>query len=250
MVAMAEKCRCGKKSVFYRKYEGTRLCKDHFCLSIEKKVKKNIRKYGGLDHGDKISIGLSGDAGSVVLAYIINKNFKSREDLSIFTVSIDEQIKSFSNERLNIAKNLCKKLGMKNYVFPIGKKLADCEKCEAAKQDLLIKKSKELGAIKLFTGHTLEDEIVKMFLDFLKGSALKTDDRKISIPVINPLIDIPEDEIKLYASLKELKFSDKKCPCESNLRYDVRNLLDQTEKRFSGSKFSFMESFRKLENSG
>lgn len=89
-----------------------------------------------------------------------------------------------------------------------------------------------------------------MFLDFLKGSALKTEIRKTEIPVINPLIDIPEDEIRLYASLKELKFSGKKCPFESSLRSDVRNLLDQTEKRFSGSKFSFMESFRKLESSG
>lgn len=161
MISKTEKCRCGKKSVFYRKYEGTRLCKDHFCLSIEKKIKKNIRKYGGLDHGDNISIAISGDAGSVVLAYIINKNFKSREDLSIFTVSIDEQIKSFSNERLDIAKNLCKKLGTKNYVFSLDKKSSGCEKCLNLRRDVLTKKSNKLGATKLFTGHNLEDKSSK-----------------------------------------------------------------------------------------
>ncbi len=264
------KCKCGKKAIFYRKYEGTYLCKSCFCRSIERKVKRTIRKYKLIKPKDKIAFALSGGKDSSLVLYLMKKIFKNRKDLKFFAISIDEGIKGYRDESLKKAKQLCKKLNIPHYVFSFKKEFGKdldqlvkekklkegvCTYCGVGRRWILNKKAKELGANKICFGHNLDDEIQGIFLDYIKGDLLRLirmdtkpiiKDKSLFIPRIKPLREIPERESALYAIVKNLDFYMAECPYASGMRFEIRDFLNNLEENHPGVKFSIFETFNKI----
>jgi len=116
-MASRKRCRCGRKVVFFRKYEGSYLCRQCFLESIEKKFKRTVRKYGMLKSGDKIAVALSGGKDSSAVLYLMNKIVKPRRDIDLIAIMIDEGTGDYRKKHLELAKKFCKKLGVKYHVF-------------------------------------------------------------------------------------------------------------------------------------
>jgi len=266
-------CTCGKKPVFYRRYEGRYYCKACFCESFEKKVKKTIAKYKLIEKGDRIAFGLSGGKDSSAVLYLLHKILSPRRDIKMFAISMDEGIAGYRNETLKKAKELCKSLGVKHHIFsfkdilgkPLDKKIIErgerdyCTLCGVGRRYVLNLAARKLKATKLCLGHNLDDEAQAVLMNFFRGDLLragrlgtKTDAAlsekhgNLFIPRIKPLRFIPEKEVTLYAVLKKLPYSDLECPYAQGMRFDVRDFLNEMENKHPGMKFALLEGYDKI----
>ncbi len=265
---MKARCRCGRPSIYVK--SGLVLCRSHFLGNIEKKVKKTVGKGRMLAAGDRIAFALSGGADSAVAAYIVHDILKQRKDIKYSAVMLDDSTKS-GRQKLEKAKNLCKKLGIGHHVFScksdFGIDMKSLQKIEGiepstrmgiARKYMLNKAARQLKAAKLCVGHTLDDEAQTIIMNFLRGDlskasragfAVKKDfgerQGRIFVPRIKPLREISEEEIKLYASLKGIAHAEKKS-MEGGIRADVSSFLDKMEKKQPGAKLSILHTFGKL----
>jgi len=197
--------------VYFRRNEGHHYCKNHFIKNIEKRVKRTIRVNKLIENGDRIAVAVSGGKDSANVLFLLNKIFKNNPKIKLFAITLDE--------------------GKKGY------------------RHLLDKKARELKATKLAIGWNLDDECQNILMSILKGGLLRgLTNHKIFIPVIKPLITIPENESELYARLNNISFHPKKCNSSADniLREQVRKFLNNLEETSPGIKYSLYESSRKI----
>ena len=259
---------CGKPAVIYRKYEGRGWCKEHFSLQLEKKVKMTIRKNRLIKPNDKICVAVSGGKDSSTLLYLMNKFFGKRPDIEICALAVDEGISGYRSESINEVKKLSKRLGVELVVVSFKKEFGmtldqivkkdyrPCTYCGVLRRYVLNKKSREIGATKLATGHNMDDEIQSIFINNLKGDInrllrLGADPIIVNHPKfvhrIKPLRDVPEKEIALYALLHGINAHFGKCPyVKGGLRFEVRNFLNHVEEKYPGTKYNIVRNFDML----
>lgn len=273
-----KRCSCGRKVVFFRKYEGSYLCKSCFLESIEKKFKRTVRKYGMLKSGDKIAVAFSGGKDSSAVLYLMNKIVKPRRDMGLIAIMIDEGTGDYRKKHLALAKKLCKKLGVEYHIFSFknefGKTMKQkvkeidkgrvkikepCTYCGVGRRYILNKKARELGATKLCMGHNLDDEAQAVILNYVRGDlyrasrmgpvtdwSLRKEKGKLFIPRIKPLREIPEKESAIFSILMGFDLCWDKCPYAGGIRFDAKDFINNLEKKYPGIKFTVLETFDKL----
>jgi uncharacterized protein (TIGR00269 family) len=276
-VAEKPTCKCGKPAVIFRKYEGSYLCKAHFLQSVEKKVKRNIRTHNLVKPGDKMGVGLSGGKDSITCLYLLHKILGPRRDIKIVAISLDEGIKGYRTDSLKCARDMCRKLGIKHYVYSFKKefgKMLDqkvahvrksasgkryeqelaCTLCGVARRYMLNKYSRQLKLTKLCTGHNLDDESQAVLMNYIRGDMYRASrmgpepvqyDKKF-IGRIKPLRFIPEKEVALYAVLAGIRYHNEECPHRTGLRLEIRDFVNSLEENHSGVKFTILETFDRI----
>ncbi|MBW6462043.1 MAG: TIGR00269 family protein [DPANN group archaeon] len=269
------KCsKCEKKAVYYRKFEGQWLCKNHFSTSIEKRARKTIRTCELIEHNDRIAVGISGGKDSLTMLYFLNKITSRRKDVSIFAILIDEGIKGYREHGRKTAIDYCEKLGVTlaiasfedeygmplDKIIKIGKKndkaVKACTYCGVFRRKLLNDTSRELGATKLAIGHNLDDEAQAIMANNIRGDLLRSarlgakalviEDERL-IPRIKPLRDIPEKEVALFTMINGIPADFAECPyAEESFRWSVRDMINTMEKKYPGTKYSIVRTFDNL----
>ncbi|RLI91542.1 MAG: TIGR00269 family protein [Candidatus Altiarchaeales archaeon] len=269
------KCaRCNKRAEIELKYSGEFLCGNCFIRLFEKRVRRNIRSNRLLKPTDKTAVALSGGKDSTVVLHILNDLHKRAPRSELIAISIDQGMGKFQEKSLNAAKAICKKLGVKQYVYSFGeefgltmdeiversKRLKNpapaCSYCGVLRRKLLNDKARELGITKIATGHNLDDEIQSSLMNFIRGDldriarmgaiAGVIKNEKF-IPRIKPLRECPEEEVRVYAGLKRIEFETSRCPySEDAFRRTIREVIDRIEERHPGSKFQILKSTDRL----
>ena len=177
------KCqRCGKSAVIYQKYSNAHLCKSHFIEDVERKIKRDIRKFKMIGRGEKIAVALSGGKDSISLLYVLHKVFKNRPDLEFMAITIDEGIKGYRAHTLEHAIRLTGELGISHIIrsfedefktsldaLTLKKENAACTLCGVLRKNILNKTARELGADKIAIGHNLDDESQTILMNYLRG---------------------------------------------------------------------------------
>jgi len=268
MVKICSKCK--KPAVTYIRYNGTHLCRDHFNLYFEKRVKKDIKKQGKTNKKTKIAVAVSGGKDSIVALYITHKIFSKRPDVKIIGLSVDEGIKGYRNKSLSYAKKACKNLDIKHYVVSFkemigltmdeialkAKDLNECSFCGVFRRFCLNKTAKNQNVDKLVTGHNLDDMSQSILMNFVKADVKKLarlgPHKKIQpglIPRLLPLRTIPEKENALYAIINDIEFYTAKCPYSNEaLRGDFRDIIDTLEFRDPGTRHSILNSYEEIKD--
>lgn len=261
--------------MIFRDYEGVALCRKHFLMSVEKKVKKVAGKYGMLQKGDRIGVALSGGKDSAAALYLMKQIIGQRRDMEIVALSIDEGIRGSRDLALKKSKQLCRKLGIRQYVFSYKKELGStldqkvrklglgmndvCGLCGVSRRWILNKKARELGLTKICFGMNLNDEAESIMMNYVRGDiprasrlgpvteySTKKEGGAMFIPRIKPLRWIPEKEVELYARLSGLPFRPKECKYRGGLRVDVEKALDMLEKKHVGLMFTVVSTFDRM----
>jgi uncharacterized protein (TIGR00269 family) len=263
------KCqRCNKTAVLFQKYSNAHLCKMHFIEDVERKIKRDIRKFAMVGKGERIAVALSGGKDSTVLLYVLNKIFQNRRDLKISAIAIDEGIKGYREHTLENASKLTNELGIpltiKSFKEGFGitldelthkKEHAPCTLCGVLRKNLLNKAARELGADKLAIGHNLDDESKTILMNYLRGDVdrLKRMSREMQpglVLRIKPLRSIPEKEVALYGFLNKLPVSTDECPYAGQaLRNEIREMINNYEIRHPGTKYSLLGGFDSISQS-
>jgi len=275
---MPSKCTmCGRRdAVYMRPYSGEKLCTRCFCLSIESKVRATIAKYDMLRFDDRIAVGVSGGKDSMALLHILAKLEESFPKAKLTAITVDEGIRDYRDEALEIAERGCQKLGVEHVVVSFkelfGKKLEElveelrqknnseggltpCAYCGVLRRRALNTAARNIGATKLATAHNLDDETQTMLLNILHGDPLRMARTKPVSPStgssfvcrIKPFCEVLEKETALYAYLKENEFQSTPCPYASSaLRNDARTMLNRMEEKHPGLKYTVYRSAEKL----
>lgn len=251
--------KCKKKAVIYQKYSNAHLCKDHFIEDVERKIKRDIRKFQMVERGDRITVALSGGKDSIVLLYVLHKIFNKRPDIEIRALTIDEGIKNYREHTLPHAVELTKKLGIPHTICSFEKRFdttldelkqkngtAACTLCGVLRKNLLNSAARELGAYKLAIGHNLDDEAQTILMNYLRGDVdrmkrMTGTKQPGMVQRIKPLRSIPEKEVALYALLHDLPVSSDECPYAGEaLRNEIREMINNFEVKHPGTKYSLL----------
>ncbi len=267
----------------YAAYSGLHLCEDHFCRSVESRVRKRIREDTLLADDatptdpDRWMIGLSGGKDSVVLTQILHETFVDDPRVDLTAVTIHEGIDGYRDASVDASRDLTATLNLThevvNYVDEYGIEMdsvadddplnmAPCAYCGVFRRDALSRYAEQYEADKLLTGHNLDDEAQTALMNLLSGDVAQVakhfdaslgsfDDRQIDddpfVPRAKPLRDIPEKEVALYAHLRDLPTHMAECPHASDAyRGEIQSHLHELEEAHPGTRHSIMSGYEEL----
>lgn len=263
-----------REAFFHRPYSGQTLCKKCFTTSIEAKVRATITRYQMLKFNDHLAVAVSGGKDSLGLLYILAKIRKNRPKTTLTAVTVDEGIKGYRDEALDIAASTCKKLEVPHHVVSFKelygfsldeivervqekgqRELTACAYCGVLRRRAMNHGARQVRANKIATAHTLDDEAQTVLMNILRGDIVRLAKEKpitsevhpLFVQKIKPFCEIPERESALYAYAKKIAFQDTPCPYASEaLRNDIRGILNRMEEKHAGTKFTVFRAIGKL----
>jgi uncharacterized protein (TIGR00269 family) len=263
-----------RDAFFFRPYSGERLCKKCFVESIEAKVRCTIGKYGMFGFDDRIAVAVSGGKDSISLLHILAKTERAHPKSSLVAVTVDEGIKGYRDEALEIAAANCKTLGVEHHVVSFKglygftldeiiaradakgeRKLTACAYCGVLRRRALNVAARDVCADKVATAHTLDDEVQTSLMNIFRGDIARLAKEKPVTDVVHPRLvrkvkpfcEIPERESTLYAYVKQIRFQDTPCPYASEaLRNDIRAMLNRMEEKRAGTKYAVFKSMERI----
>ena len=269
-------CTCCKirPVFFYRQYSGERLCKKCFIASIEAKVRATITRYHMLHFNDHLAVAVSGGKDSLSILYILAKLRRFRPKTTLTAVTVDEGIRGYREEALEIATKLCKKLEVPHHIVSFKElfgftldemivrvrergqtKLTACAYCGVMRRRAINTGARQVKADKIATGHTLDDEVQTELMNIFHGDITRLAKEKpvtdevhpMFVQKIKPFCEIPEKESALYAYVKKIAFQDTPCPYASEaLRNDIRGMLNCIEAKHTGTKFTVFKAIERI----
>ncbi|WIV65829.1 tRNA 2-thiolation protein NcsA [Natrialbaceae archaeon AArc-T1-2] len=274
--------RCGGDAVMHAAYSGAHLCERHFRESVEKRVRRRIRR-DDLVPGDASPedpetwvIGLSGGKDSVVLTQILHDTFAEDPRIELVGLTIHEGIEGYRDESVAACLELADDLGIRHelasYEEEFGIRMDDvveddpenmaaCAYCGVFRRDLLSRYAAELEADLLLTGHNLDDEAQTALMNFLEGDLgqiakhfdaslgplSERNEQDEFVPRAKPLRDVPEKEVALYAHLADLPAHITECPHASEAyRGEIQQLLYDLEENHPGTRHSILSGYEEL----
>jgi uncharacterized protein (TIGR00269 family) len=266
-------CR-SRNAFFFRPYSGERLCEKCFIESLEDKVRATIAKYNMFCFDDRIAVAVSGGKDSLSLLHILAKMERAHPRASLVAVTVDEGVEGYRDEALEIAAANCGTLGIEHHIVSFdelfgftldeivrraGRKgekgLTSCAYCGVLRRRALNLAARDVGADKVATAHTLDDEVQTGLMNIFRGDLFRlakekpvTDDVHPGlVRKVKPFCEVPEKESTLYAYVKRIRFQDTPCPYASEaLRNDIRAMLNRMEQKRAGTKFAVFKSMERL----
>jgi len=251
-----------------------RLCRKCFAESIEEKTRATIAKYRMFSHDDRIAVAVSGGKDSVSLLHVLAKIEERYPKAELVAVTVDEGIKGYRDEALRIAAENCKELGVEHRIVTFRRlfgrtfdqmvervrgcdvvNLTPCAYCGVLRRKALNAAARNVGADKLVTGHTLDDETQTILLNIFHGDVLRLAKEKPVTDMVHaklvrrvkPFCEIPERETALYAFVKSVRFQGSPCPYAGEaLRNDARAILNGLEEEHPGIMFSIFKSIERI----
>ena len=274
--------KCGRDAVMHAGYSGAHLCGDHFCATVEKRLRRRVREDSLLPDDatpeEPVTwvVGLSGGKDSVVLTEILADTFARDPRVELVALSIHEGIEGYRDESLDASKELTADLDIHHevvtYEADLGVRMDDvvekdpenmaaCAYCGVFRRDLLETYAEDLGADLLLTGHNLDDEAETALMNVLEGDVKQIakhfdaslgpmDERSETehfVPRAKPLRDVPEKEVALYAHLRDLPAHITECPHASEAyRGEVQEVMLGLEENHPGTRHSIMAGYEEL----
>ncbi len=260
------KMNCCNEKPIIALYSGEKLCKNHFNQYFNDKIFKTIRQFDLIGKEENLGIALSGGKDSLTVLYILNKLSQQNPKIKINAIAIDEGIAGYRDKTLEKAKEFCQNNNISLHIFSYKEefgltldemlKILDvrpCTICGIFRRYLLNKKSKELKLTKLATGHNLDDECQSILMNQLKNNIQASarlgpkvgliQDEKF-VQRIKPLYLCTEKEVTTYAFINGLLDEFTECPnVAQSFRAQVRDMLNNMEHKFPGTKYSIVNSF-------
>ncbi len=274
--------RCDGEAVMHAAYSGAHLCEDHFLESVEKRVRRRVRRDALVsqeatpEHPQTWVIGLSGGKDSVVLTKILHETFAEDPRIDLVGLTIHEGIEGYRDASLEACVELAADLGIRHEVVSYEEEfgvrmddvveddpenMAACAYCGVFRRDVLSRYAEKFDADLLLTGHNLDDEAQTALMNVLEGDVAQMAkhfdaslgplserrDQEAFVPRAKPLRDVPEKEVALYAHLEELPVHMAECPHSSEAyRGEIQQVLYGLEENHPGTRHSILSGYEEL----
>lgn len=261
---MEESCdHCSKPAIYYRRYSGERTCKKHFIASVDKRVRREVRRY--LRRDSRVGLAVSGGKDSLSMAHAMGKLRSRFPEMELVGLIVDEGIDGYRGASIEKAREALHKLGIEHRVFSFqegfsttldemversGDRNQACTFCGVLRRRALDRVAKESGVEVVLTGHNLDDLAQTVLLSIIQGNVRHLTQEPDFPGVVRrekPLRNLLEREVTLYALLSGIDYYDLHCPyTRSSLRNEVRNFLVDLEAGHSGVTYSIARTGEKI----
>jgi len=260
--------RCSAAAVEWIRYGGEHLCRDHFLGFVERRAKREFRSQVHLRGQERIAIGMSGGKDSSATAALLVEFLRSRRDIELIGITIDEGIASYRPAGIDFAKRLCARLGIEHRVLAYREtsghtmdevvardpESIPCSYCGPFRRQALNRAAVEVGADYVATGLNLDDTAQSILMNVARGDIEKLarlgphEGRQPGlVPRIQPLRMIPEKEVYLYALLRGIEFHDATCPyAERAQRGRFREILHRLEEESPGTRHAIVSGYDQM----
>lgn len=266
--------KCQKEeSLYYRAHSGEYLCKKCFLRSIESKAAKTISKYSMIEYGDKVAVGVSGGKDSLSLLYILKMLFDQHPNNGneLVAVTIDEGIRGYRDESLQIVKDFCAQLHIESKIlsyqslFAIdmdqammqrsSQKISSCSICGTFRRRAIDIVAETVGADIVATAHNMDDQLQTFMINLLAGDVERigwiypepVQYTQTGMKKVKPFVEIYEYEIAFYALQRDIPFQSEECPyMNESIRTDLREFFNRLERDHPGIKYNAYRSMTKV----
>ena len=208
-------------------------------------IRRADEKYGMIENGDKIAVGVSGGKDSMLLLFALSiyKKF-CKKDFLIEAVTVDLGFESFDTSPI---RAFCEKIGVSytviksdigEVVFNIRREKNPCALCANMRRGAVNGAAKELGCNKVALAHHRDDAIETLLMSMFIESRMNTFApvtylSRVDLKVIRPFIYVPEEIIVNCVRDNELPIVESVCPIDGKTaRQDVKELISELSKRF------------------
>jgi cytoplasmic tRNA 2-thiolation protein 1 len=266
--------KCQKEeSLYYRAYSGEYLCKKCFLRSIESKAAKTISKYSMIEYGDKVAIGVSGGKDSLSLLYVLKMLFDQHPNNGneLVAVTIDEGIKGYRDESLQIVKDFCAQLHIESKILSYqslfgidmdqamiqrsSQKISSCSMCGTFRRRAIDIAAETVEADIVATAHNMDDQLQTFMINLLAGDVERmgwiypepVQYTQTGMKKVKPFVEIYEYEIAFYALQRDIPFQSEECPyMNESIRTDLREFFNRLERDHPGIKYNAYRSMTKV----
>jgi len=260
--------RCASPAVEWIRYSGEHLCRNHFLGFVERRAKRDLRSQVYLRGRERIAIGMSGGKDSSTTAALLVEFLRSRRDIELIGITIDEGIASYRPAGIDFAKRLCARLGIEHRVLRYEEtsghtmdavvardpEAIPCSYCGPFRRQALNRAAVEVAADYVATGLNLDDTAQSILMNVARGDIEKLarlgphESRQPGlVPRIQPLRMIPEKEVYLYALLRGIEFHDATCPyAERAQRGRFREILHRLEEDSPGTRHAIVSGYDQM----
>ncbi|OGP70014.1 MAG: hypothetical protein A2169_12035 [Deltaproteobacteria bacterium RBG_13_47_9] len=205
---------------------------------------KAIHRYGLIQDGDRIIVGVSGGKDSLTLLHLLQERRKRVPiDYELIPVHIDL---GFDSERAEILKNFFEAQGLPYHIefTDIGKRANSpenrenpCFLCSWERRKRIFHLAHRLQCNKIALGHHKDDIIETLLLNIFYSAEISTmlpvqTLFKGKITLIRPLALIEEKKIERFAREMGLPFGPSGCPSSGKTkRKEVKGLIEALERK-------------------
>ncbi len=216
---------------------------------IFNKIDRTVKKHNMLSHGDKVVVGVSGGADSMLLlSYLLS--VREAYALTLTVANVEHGIRGESSVKDSaFVESFCKK---NNVEFVIRRINAPKEAKETGlgveeySRKVRYDFFSSLGADKIATAHNLSDSVETVLFRLSRGSSLKgiSGIAPVRDSIIRPLIECTSDEVREYCDCNGIPYVVDETNSENAYsRNYIRNVIIPEFKRLNPS---FEEAVIKL----
>ncbi len=259
--------KCEKEAVIFIPHQGRWLCGKHFVSYFFQKLEKVIKHYRLLSKKDKIFLAVSGGKDSISLWYALNHigykpiGYYIKLGLGPHEEEITSLISEFAEKN---------DLEFRVFDFPkvYGKTVVEiaekkgrriCSVCGLVKRYHFNYIATKENFDVVVTGHNLDDEITSIAIDNIrweikelarKDGPLMEEWNERFAKRAKPFAFFTDEEIKLFADLKGIKYYEEPCPYHSihSTRLDLKKVFNQLDELHPGIKVHYYKDFLKIKD--
>jgi uncharacterized protein (TIGR00269 family) len=260
--------RCRNDSIVLVRHSGRHLCEPHFRDFFEKRFAKGARGRSRLGRGSKVAVAISGGKDSVVLLRLLRKLFHDRTGINLTAVLVDEGIRGYRAKGVRVARRECARLGVPlriesfrelfgitlDEIARLDPGTIPCSYCGVLRRSALNRAARGLKADRLALGHNLDDVAESILMNYVRGDVARLarmgphdEVQPGLVPRMLPLMEIPEEEVKLYSLLEKCDVLEAVCPYAGrSQRGRFVRMLAELEDATPGSRHALLRGYESV----
>lgn len=208
-------------------------------------VRAAVDKYGMIEKGDKIAVGVSGGKDSLMLLWSLaqlKRFYPAAFDVTAITADpcfggneTDYSAVTSLCEKLNV-KYIIRRTQLGEIIFKERKEKNPCSLCARMRRGILHNMAKEAGCNKIALGHHYDDAVQTFLMNLIYGGRIgcfspKTYLSRKDITLIRPLIFCTEKELASNARRLSLPVVKSLCPADGNTsRQSAADIISSLQK--------------------
>lgn len=226
---------------------------------IEQRFMKGIVRYGLIEEGDKILVGLSGGKDSLALLELLARRsriYKPR--FSVVAVHVVMTNIAYESD-MDYLRTYAEGLGVPFVRYETSfdpstdNRKSPCFLCSWNRRKALFTVAKEQGCNKIALGHHMDDILETLLMNMTFQGAFSTMPprlvmRKFDMTIIRPMCLVHESDLVEMATLRGYRKQIKNCPYEKDShRSEMKDVLKRLEAMNPEARFSLWSSMNNVQ---